>query len=187
MHHKDQRRIDQIKRYMLAEQSMTLAIAACDALLNRSDDLSGNEKCVMQAGLVTLYVSPFTEAQNLGTLEDDFTRFPEVELKEIHDAVFVYRNCFIAHRDLSNPEVQVHIGDKKAPFYTPQILVQDNGAVLRQCPFMYFDRGQIEKIRKLAAFQLERISKKANKLMDQLIGRNQNKLPGSYILGVTYP
>jgi len=151
---------------------MVLAIEGCKSALERKD-LTHHEAVILSAGVVTLYASPFTEGCELGKLEEKYEKFINEDFKNTHEAVIVYRNCFIAHRDLSNDEVKVHLNGITAPFFTPIITVLDDDRHKRHVPFMFLSSVQFERIKALAEFQLKRLSEKATKLFDQLVDKNK--------------
>jgi len=187
IHHQDVRRISQLKRLKLACQSMFLVKRACEAALKRTD-LSEDEVCVTGAGIAALYASPFTEGTGLGKLEDKFSSFADDQMRETHDGLIAYRNAFVAHRDLSNTDIYVNSETgEKLPFYSTLVTITKEGVVYTHAHFMTFSLAQFERVQVLAAFQLERLEKKSDKLFEQVRKRSRTTSPGTYVLGHDYP
>lgn len=185
-HHKDERRISQLKRLMLAEQAMHLVIEGCKSGMTRKD-YSKDEISNLTAGVVTLYASPFTENRNLGRLEEKYETFVDEKFKTSHMQMMNFRNWHIAHRDLSSEGLRLHVGETSAHILTPLFTILEDGTSLRNVHFMQFTEEGFKQLKELAEFQFKRIHAKANKLAEQLIKQSKKKLPGTYILGEQYP
>ena len=173
-----------LQRIILAEQSMKLAAAACDAELNRKTPISKEERDVIAAGIVAYYASPFTAGNGIGALSSDFGKFDDPDMAKSHSTLLSMRDQKYAHRD-KTASTTTTIGELW-PVHAIEVNVDKQGNVRLSTRSLDWPPEMFEKVRELCRFQMERIKKKGDEPFAQLV-EGANKPAGTYILGENFP
>ncbi|HEV3270555.1 MAG TPA: hypothetical protein VGZ93_00060 [Candidatus Methylacidiphilales bacterium] len=179
---KNARRVKQLQRLLFGKQSMSMAAAGCNLALKSNP--SEYERCILASGIATVYASPFTSANELGPLEDDFSRFAYPKLAATHREIMVFRNQLYGHRDLSVTGTNQHGRVGKLHFIDVEIT--GHGTATTTSSLVQWPDEAFTKTKALCSFQEDRLQKKANKLMKQLAHFAKKPL-GKYRLGVDFP
>lgn len=158
----------------------------CQRILdkNEGDDFDRNERMLFSTGIAVLYASPFTAADELGMLEDEYSKFEEGELKKTHDNLMYVRNKVFAHRDLKNATINFEHGSEK--LFQIAIVVDDFGNVRHATPRLVFLSPQLEQAARLASFQEHRLGRKIHELLAKVTDKRIIS-PGTYVLGTSFP
>lgn len=168
---------------VFARQSMTLAMEGCEFAI--SQPVTEYLRAVLAAGSATFYASPFTEANELGRLEDDFSRFENPGLAATHRETILFRNQLYAHRDLAVQGTRVTDGIT-APMHFIDITITTAWTASVAGSLVQWPTEAFAKLKILCEFQRERLRKKEEKLIRQ-IAHYVRKPPGKYRLGVDFP
>lgn len=180
---KNRRRAIQARRLVFARQSMTLAIEGCEFAITNS--ITEYLRAILAAGSATFYASPFTEANELGRLEDEFLRFENPQFAATHRETITFRNQLYAHRDLS--VMGTRIGDGlTAPMHFIDISITAHGTASVSGSLIQWPPEAFVKLKALCEFQRNRLQKKEIKLIRQ-IAQHVKKPPGTYRLGIDFP
>ena len=183
-HHKDENRIQQLKQLGFAEQSMLVAKDACALAIRDDEKMNDSERMIISAGMTTLYCSPFTQGNGIGTLDESYSRFQDSTFKSLHAALLDIRHRFYSHRDVDNAVVVLE--GVEIPFHEVIIRINHAGGAALGTPYIFFRKVHFIKIEKLCEFQADRLNKKQCKLLLQLQTRHKKPF-GSYTLGKDYP
>ncbi len=179
---KNHRRVKQLRRLLFAKQSMALAEAGCNLALK--SNLSEYERYILAVGVATSYASPFTAANELGPLENDFSKFAVSQLASTHREIIIFRNQLYGHRDLSitgkNQDGLV------AKLHFINIEITSHGTATTTSSVVQWADDAFIKAKALCAFQNDRLKRKADKLIRQLT-HHAKKSPGTYRLGENFP
>jgi hypothetical protein len=186
MHPRDEMRVRKLNRLILAQQSMLVIREGCQRVLDKNEgaDFDRNERMLFSTGIAVLYTSPFTAADELGQLEDEYSKFEEAELKKTHDNLMYVRNKIFAHRDLKNATVNFEHGSEK--LFQIAIVVDVLGNVRHATPHLVFLAPQLEQAARLASFQEHRLGREIHKLLGKLTDKKIIS-PGTYVLGKSFP
>lgn len=179
---KNRERVKKLKRLLFAEQSMMIVTEACDFVINGR--LSQNQRTVYTASVVTLYASPFTEANGLGQLEAKFSTFADQDLADIHATTIACRHQIYAHKDMTAMGIS-NLGFI-VPVHRAFVNIDSRENYSTETTDVKMENSDFEKVRRLAKFQGSRISEKASQILRKL-AIHSNVTSGRHEIGVNFP
>ena len=146
-----EKEIKYLQRLLLAEQSMRLVAAACDAELKRGKPASKEERDVLAAGIAAYYASPFTEANGIGALPEEFGKFDDANLAKTHSVLMSMRHQKYAHRD-KRATGTTTTGEEWS-IHNIEVTVEANGNVRLHTRSLDWPPEMFERVKALSHFQ----------------------------------
>lgn len=162
----------EILRFALADHAFREARALTQHLLSTPGDHASHLCSGSLAGIAVCYCRPFMAANGLGSLPDEFRKFPSQELERIHDTVFEARNKLTAHMDVihvaglhTKGAVQNHPGEVA-------VHLTEQGAIF-ETTATYLHPDRLPAILSLCEFQMERVGGLLGQAGAELLARSR--------------
>lgn len=173
--------IKQIKRLIYASdsfQQIEALIAHMEATDTRIDETLYS---AMISSVVTTYAVNFNQADGVGPLPRMYQKFDDSSIKEAHDKLISARNQLYAHRDIHSTRKT----NEKA--YKIEVWIQD-GLLLQRPVMIDISSSKVPEIKKLIAFQRNRLQQDLDSKLAQIINPNKEYKEGEvWELGVDFP
>ena len=136
------------------------------------------------AGIVVTYMRPFVGAYGIGSLGEEFLKFPDPVMGTLHDEIRLLRNKVYAHHD------SVSSKDKlPRDAYKTRITIRKNE--LGEWALPWVERPQmtldtLPDVVRLAALQIENVHNATVRLLKPIM-EGRTYAPGDYVLGENFP
>lgn len=141
-------------------------------------------------GIIVSYMRPFKESHGIGSISNEFTKFPEPRFKAAHDELRRARDEFHAHNNAEKAhELEIREGAIGSPYETRLTFQIDADGKIRIYPAVLVPEitsDSLPGLVELFQFQMDRVHAATTAVLKSMASGKSYKL-GTYTVGKDFP